>query len=94
MSYHQVALHFVWATKYREKILSPEMRRTLFKHVQEYCKSKDIWQDFIGGYTDHVHLLIWLQPKQSFDSIANLIKGESAYWFNNKSNFHYQHLSW
>ena len=55
---------------------------------------KKIQIDIINGHLDHIHCLIWLQPSQSIDEIAKLIKGESAHWFNNRSGVKNMKLQW
>lgn len=36
----------------------------------------------INGYTDHIHLLIDLNPSMPLAEAVNLIKGESSHWIN------------
>ena len=43
--------------------------------------------DRINGYYDHVHCVISLGFDQTIEKITQLIKGESSFWFNNKSGF-------
>jgi len=58
------------------------MRSKLRVHIQENCRSKDIFLDSVGGWSDHLHVLISLGREQSIAKVVMLIKGESAHWIN------------
>lgn len=82
MAYLKMWVHLVWSTKNREPLLTKEVRQNLFAHIRENATSKNIYIDFINGYVDHVHCLISLKADQSIAQVAQLIKGESAFWIN------------
>ncbi len=82
MSYTSILVHVVWGTKNREPILTAEKRDALFAHIRQNARSKGIYIDTIGGYTDHVHCLISLGAEQNIARVVQLIKGESAFWSN------------
>lgn len=82
MPYTKLYIHLVWATKNRLPMLDKKIRSELFDHIKENAKSKNIFIDTIGGYNEHVHILISLDPTQSISNILNLIKGESSHWLN------------
>ena len=94
MSYTKVFIHYVWSTKCRTPSLVMPYRHLLFDHIRQNALLKNIYLDRINGYTEHVHCLVWLKPTQSLDKVAQLLKGESAYWFNNLSGFNQQKLQW
>src|SRR5262245_36500730 len=94
MSYVRVWIHYVWSTKYRQPILKNEFREKLFDHMRQNAKSKNIYLDRINGYYDHVHCIISLASDQTIEKVAQLIKGESSFWFNNKSGFKTDRLEW
>lgn len=93
MSFTQVCIHYVWSTRSRKHILVEPYRQQLFDHIRQNALLKGIQLDRINGYTEHVHCLLWLNPQQSIDKIANLLKGESAYWFNHRAGVN-QKLQW
>lgn len=82
MSYIKVYVHYVWSTKNRFPFLNDSIRNQLFDHIRENAKTKNIYIDFINGYTDHVHVLVSLNDDLSIGKIAQLIKGESSHWIN------------
>jgi putative transposase len=94
MSYIRVWIHCVWSTKNRQPILKNDFRYLLHQHIKENATKKEIFLDRINGYYDHVHCLISLSSNQSIEKVIQLIKGESSFWFNNKSGFNATRLEW
>jgi REP element-mobilizing transposase RayT len=82
MSFIKVYVHYVWSTKNRYPFLTNDIRLHVFQHIKENARTKNIFIDFINGYTDHVHCLISLNDDLSVGKIAQLIKGESSFWVN------------
>ena len=78
----------------RQPILTDHIRDSLFNHIKQNARAKNIYIDRINGYHDHVHCLISLGSDQTIEKIAQLLKGESSFWFNNKSGFNTSRLEW
>jgi putative transposase len=74
--------------------LSSLIANCYFDHIRQNALLKGIYLDRINGYVDHVHMLVWLKPDQTMDKVAQLIKGESAYWFNQLSGIEHTRLQW
>jgi len=55
MPFVKVWIHLVWSTKNREPYLDKSIRQHVFAHIRENAVKKDIYIDFINGYSDHVH---------------------------------------
>ncbi|MCD7851437.1 MAG: transposase [Parabacteroides sp.] len=92
MSYLSLLIHCVWSTKNRAPLLkNPHSRYELYAHIRKYSKSKGIIIDHIGGFTNHIHLLLFLKSDQSIGNIEKLIKGESSHWY---SQMKYGPLQW
>jgi REP element-mobilizing transposase RayT len=64
------------------------------EHIKQNAVVKKIYLDRVNGYDDHLHCLVSLGSGQTLEKIAQLIKGESSYWFNNKSCFNSSKLEW
>jgi putative transposase len=94
MPFIRAWIHYVWATKNRQAILFDEFRYQLFDHIRENAQKKEIFLNKINGYYDHVHCLISLDSDQTIEKIAQLLKGESSFWYNNKTNFKTLKLEW
>jgi putative transposase len=82
MSFINVYVHYVWSTFNRQPFLTKEIRQDVFDHIRENARKKNIYVDFINGYSDHVHCLVSLADELSIGKIAQLIKGESSFWIN------------
>ena len=83
MPYIKVYIHFVWSTKNRYHFLSsPELRGKVWKHMRDNAKKKNIYIDFVNGFSDHCHCLVSLGVDQTIKDIVQFIKGESSYWIN------------
>jgi len=87
MSYVRIWVHAVFSTRNREPYFTSEIRQKLFAHIRENCKAKGVFVEAIGGYSDHVHILISLGKAQDIAKIMMLIKGESAHWLNQQGFF-------
>lgn len=90
MSLIKIWIHYVWTTKNRKPLLKEPYRSLLYKHIREYAFEKNIFLDRINGYEEHVHAIVSLGSRQTIDGIAQILKGESSFWFNNKSGFKVQ----
>ncbi len=82
MSYVRIWVHVVFSTLNHEQCFTSEIRNRLFTHIRENCLAKDIYLDRIGGWSDHLHLLLSLGREQNIAKVMMLIKGESAHWLN------------
>ena len=82
MSYVKIFVHLVFSTKDRVPLLSKDVRKTLFQHIKKHAYSNSIYVEAIGGWNEHVHLLISLGKEQNISKVAMLLKGESSYWIN------------
>jgi putative transposase len=90
MAYVKIWLHCVWGTKYRDRILTEEVRKDLIDHILENARTKNINIDSINGYKDHLHCLICLAPDQTLAKVIQLIKGESSFWMNKNKKIRYK----
>jgi len=82
MPFIKIWIHLVWSTKNRQLFLTKDIRQKVFSHMMENARTKDIYVDFINGYSDHAHCLISLNKQQTISQIVQLIKGESSHWIN------------
>ena len=54
----EVCLHYVWATKGREPLLTPEIEATVYRCIQNEAQSMKCTVLALNGLPDHVHLLV------------------------------------
>ncbi|MBC7401462.1 MAG: transposase [Mucilaginibacter sp.] len=55
----------------------PELKREIFKVINDIANDHEIYLDCINGVEDHVHLLVRLRTDQSVADIVKTIKGNS-----------------
>ena len=82
MPYIRIWVHLVWATKSRKQFLNDEIRQSVFNHIKENAKKKQILIDTINGYKEHIHCLLSIKSDQNIATIVQLLKGESSFWIN------------
>lgn len=87
MSFVRIWVHVVFSTKDREQFFTTEIRKMLFEHISKNCRDKAIFLDSIGGWSEHLHLLLSLGREQNIAKVMMLIKGESAHWLNKNETF-------
>lgn len=94
MPFVKVYIHLVWSTKNRQPFLnSKDLRMKVWNHIRENAQKKEIFVDFINGYSDHCHCLISLGSDQTIQKVVQLIKGESSFWIN-KNNLTVEKFEW
>ena len=94
MSYTKILLHCVWGTKRREPVLTKEIRSLLIDHIKENARTKNIFIDTINGHTEHLHAIVSLGASQNISEVMQLIKGEAAFWINNKTTLLTPKFEW
>ena len=82
MPYTKVMIHYIWATKARQKLISKELKPLLLDHIKDNSVKKGIFIDTLNCVEEHIHLLISLGNDQTISKNAQLIKGESSFWVN------------
>ena len=74
----QCKYHIVRCPKYRFKVLSGEIRRSIREIIRQLCEWKKI--EILQGnvQVDHIHLVVSVSPKYSISEVVGFLKGKSA----------------
>jgi putative transposase len=85
MSLHsrtRLITHIVWSTHKKARLTPRTLRIELNHYLRSYATGHSI--RLINAYvnSDHIHLLIDLDPTQSIASTVKLLKGASSRWLN------------
>jgi putative transposase len=59
----------------------------VISHIISNARAKDVYIEAIGGWSEHLHILLSLGREQSIAKVAMLLKGESAHWINRQEMF-------
>jgi len=70
--------HLVFPTKYRRKVFSKEVERTLIEMCLEISERFEINFLEIGNDEDHVHFLVQSVPKLPISRIVQIVKSITA----------------
>jgi putative transposase len=74
-----IKLHFVFAVKYRKKLLNGSFKDDLLQIVYEVCQQKGYRVDTMQSDGDHLHILVDIDPKVSALDVAHQLKQISTY---------------
>jgi putative transposase len=92
-TFTQMYVQFVFAVKYRENLLTKSIRSLVFEYIGGINKNLKHKSIIVNGISDHVHILVGLNPAVSVsDTVYHIKRGSSL--FINKENLCPGHFSW
>ncbi len=77
-------VHVVFSTKNRERWLTPELQEDVWRYIGGICRTHGLTELQVGGFDDHVHLLLGYPPTVALSDIMKRLKGESSKWMSAK----------
>ncbi|KHJ38051.1 MULTISPECIES: IS200/IS605 family transposase [Pedobacter] len=86
-TYTQIIYQIVFSTKYRERVLTKNNRKELFKYIWGILESKKCHLYRINGVEDHIHIVTHLHPSVSLASLVKDIKVASSLYIKEKKLF-------
>jgi REP element-mobilizing transposase RayT len=81
-TYTQLNIHCVFAVKYRKAIIHSSWEERLHKYITGIVQNNGHKMLAINSATDHLHLFVGLNPKQSISDMMRLVKGDSSEFVN------------
>ena len=93
-SKYLIKLHFVFAVKYRRRLLIDELKNDMISIVTDICLKNNIKIDAIQSDIDHIHLLLDVKPTHSAYYIAHKIKSISTYCIYQKYSLYLKKFFW
>lgn len=79
-SYVSLKVHYIFSTKNRQKIITPELEQRLWPYMGGIARENKMIALAVGGIEDHVHLLLALPSTLSVAKAIQLVKGGSSKW--------------
>jgi len=70
--------HIVWIPKYRKRVLTGEIARTLTHLIYEAVKVNGWWVEELKVMSDHVHMIIQIHSNESVANVVKRIKGGTS----------------
>ena len=87
-------LHIVLVTKYRRKVISPEIMGFLETAFRGVLESWNCRLEEFGGEEDHVHLLIGIHPALNISGLVNNLKSATSRKVRNHFQNHVAQFYW
>jgi len=78
-TYSQIYLHFVFSTKNRDEVISPDIEERVWAYIAGVAKHHGMTPIQIGGAENHVHALTGMPTTMSSSQGAKALKGDSSY---------------
>jgi putative transposase len=78
LPYWQLFYHAVWATRYRERLLGPEIEPFAHGLIRDKALELEAVVFALNGMADHVHLVIAIPPKLAPAFFIGQVKGVSS----------------
>jgi REP element-mobilizing transposase RayT len=92
-SFTQLYVQLVFAVKTREALLHNKIRSRVFKYISGIITEMKHKPIIVNGVSDHIHILIGLNPSKSISDTVHDIKRSSTL-FINKEKLCHGHFSW
>ena len=84
-TYTKNHLHVVFSTKERQKLISEQIERRLWKYLTGIRQNIGLVPVALGGMPDHVHMLFHLPPSRALADALRTIKTNSSAWMKDHS---------
>ena len=92
-TYTQIYIHYVFAVQNRLSLIQPKWKNDLYKYITGIVEQQGHKLLQIGGMSDHVHVLVSMNPKQSPSDLMFHVKRSTSLWIN-ENRFVIGKFSW
>ena len=75
---YSIQYHVVWCVKYRHKVLTDEIEKSLIEILNKIAADNEFRILECNGDKDHIHLLIDCSPQHYVPDMIKALKGVSA----------------
>ena len=83
----QLYTHLVFAVKHRDRLLKIEIRPEVFSYISGIITNRKHKSIIINGVSDHIHILIGLNPNDKISDLVATIKRSSSTLINQQNWF-------
>jgi REP element-mobilizing transposase RayT len=87
-AYTQLYIQLVFSPKHRRALLHDQIRPTVFSYISGIVDGMDHKSIAVNGMSDHVHILLGLDPKKSISDTVRDIKRSSSLFINSNHLCH------
>ena len=82
MPFWRCNYHVIWATQYRQPVITPEMEQLIQSTIKHKSTALECPILAINGISDHVHVAVRIPPKRAPADWVRQVKGLSAHEVN------------
>jgi putative transposase len=75
---YAINYHIIWVTKYRKKVLTPEIQKSLDTIVSTICDTKGWTLIESQSMPEHIHIFLSATPFEKPVDIVKILKGVTA----------------
>lgn len=75
---YRLSVHIVFVTKYRRKVITPEILNDLKEIFDRLCKNQKCQLTSFNAESDHCHLLVEMYPDVAPSKLVNTLKTVSS----------------
>lgn len=79
-SFYSLTYHLIWSTKNRIPWVTADWENRLWEYMAGIAQQKRMIPLRVGGYDDHIHMLVRLPPNIDVSKAVQLLKGPSSKW--------------
>jgi putative transposase len=92
-TYASSLFHCIFSTKERRRTIRPDLQTRLWPYLGGIARENNIKCLAVGGFEDHIHLLLSLPSTITVARTMQLIKGGSSKWIHDEFTEH-QQFAW
>ena len=81
-TYSQIHIMTVWAVKFREGLIHPQWKESLYQYITGIVQQRGNKLLRINGMPDHVHLFFGMKPNECLSKLMQEVKENSSKWIN------------
>jgi REP element-mobilizing transposase RayT len=81
-SYTQMYVQLVFAVKYREALLTKDIRTNVFEYISGIITNMNHKSIIVNGVSDHIHIFLGMNPSKSISDTVHDIKRNSSLFIN------------
>jgi len=81
-NFTQLYVHLIFGVKNRDAMLNIEIRTRVFEYISGIITNMDQKSIIVNGVSDHVHILIGINPSISISDTVHEIKRNSSLFIN------------
>ncbi len=84
-TYSEIFIHYNWHCIRDRNLIVPSLETAIHNDITEYCrKSKGVHFFGIGGTSNHVHLVVQVEPYVGISDFVGRVKGANSHEINKR----------